>query len=327
MPLASNPAKKYGRAVLIYNPVAGGNPRKKERQIRKIAEVLTRQVSELEIAPTRGPGHGRELAASAAEKGASVIFVCGGDGTINEVVNGMAGSRVPLAVLSGGTANVLARSLKMPRSPVRGARTILKWEPRRIGLGCVRWINGEQEKRFFLSVAGVGFDGTVIRHLSSKSKRYLGKVAYGLEGLRQWWRRNIVPFEIVMGGKVRRTAFVVLGRAPRYGGGLRITPGSSLFSDKMIATVFRGTRRRDYLKYLAGIVTGLHPNFNDVDVEPVVSLECRVPVVDGASSGGTEDKENVEVGVEVDGELVGNLPARIELLPDMLTLLAPPGSR
>ena len=316
--------RKYKRAVLIYNPVAGGNPRKKERQIRKVAAVLTRQVSELEIAPTRGPDQGRELAARAVQKGSSVIFVFGGDGTINEVVNGMAGSRVPLAVLSGGTANVLARSLKMPRSPVRGARAFLNWEPRRIGLGCVTWFNPEQGKRFFLSVAGVGFDGAVIRNLSSKSKRYLGKVAYGLEGLRQWWRRNIVPFEIVVGGNVRRTAFVVLGRAPKYGGGFRITPGSSIFSDKMIATVFRGTRRRDYLKYLAGIVTGLHPNFNDVDVEPVVSLECRVPAVDVASSG--EVKEIVEVGVEVDGELVGNLPARIELLPDMLTLLVPPGS-
>ena len=324
MPPASNPAKKYGRAVLIYNPVAGGNPRKKERQIRKVVKVLTRQVSELEIAPTRGPGQGRELAARAVQKGASVVFVCGGDGTINEVVNGMAGSRIPLAVLSGGTANVLARSLKMSRSPVRGARAFMKWEPRRIGLGCVRWINGDQGKRFFLSLAGVGFDGEVIRNLSSKSKRYLGKVAYGLEGLRQWWRRKFVPFEIVVGGHVRRTAFVVLGRAPKYGGGFRITPGSSFFSDKIVMTVFRGTRRRDYLKYLVGIVTGLHPNFNDVDVEPVVSLECRVPAVDAASSG--EVKENVEIGVEVDGELVGKLPARFDLLPDMLTLLVPPGS-
>ncbi len=93
----------------------------------------------VELAPTAGPAMAHDLARNAVAKGADVVFACGGDGTINEVVNGLAMSNVPLGILPGGTANIVARELRLPLSPVRAAHQFRNWTPRRIALGHARW--------------------------------------------------------------------------------------------------------------------------------------------------------------------------------------------
>ena len=301
------------QGILIYNPVAGGAPSRRQKQIFQAVEVLQDHGTRLEIAVTTGPDSARRLAAEAVSRNVPLIVVCGGDGTINEVINGMAGSTIPLGVLPGGTANILARELRLPASPVQAARALPSWEARRIGLGRVRWAEGE---RYFLSLAGVGFDAAIIRALSESCKFRWGKAAYAVEALRQWWRHPRVPFECSAASTVRRATFLVLGRTKHYAGSFRVTPGADLFADHLVACLFRGAGRGSYLKYLAGVITGLHATFADVEVYRVQRLGCTP----------SNDVGN-QVYLEVDGELAGSLPAEFELVSDILTLLVPPRPR
>ena len=134
-----NPQLKKG--TLIYNPVAGRRPAERGREIRAAAEVLRQAGLEIDLAPTARPAMAHELAQEAVLNGADVVLACGGDGTINEVINGLAPGRVPLGILPGGTANILARELRIPLHPVRAARQFARWIPRRIALGRARWTN------------------------------------------------------------------------------------------------------------------------------------------------------------------------------------------
>ena len=166
-----------------------------------------------------------ELARAAVENGADVVLACGGDGTINEVINGLAGSPVPFGILPGGTANILARELRLPLSPVRAARQFMRWAPHRIALGRAHW--GEAPAapaaparpghspqlmpsppcaRYFTSVAGVGYDAQVVYKLSNWLKIHLGVTGYVLEALRQLLQYSFPEFSVRLNG--------VSGRAP-----------------------------------------------------------------------------------------------------------------
>lgn len=138
--VAGLPLKK---ATLIYNPVAGRQPAKRQQVMQQCAAVLGSAGMEVELAPTAGPGEAQGLAAAAVARGADVILVCGGDGTINEVINGLAPGQVPLGILPAGTANILARELGLPLNPVSAARHLARWSPRRIALGRANWGGAE----------------------------------------------------------------------------------------------------------------------------------------------------------------------------------------
>ena len=315
--MSQTPPLRFERGVLIYNPVAGRNPARGKTRIDAAAALLNQQGIRLQVVPTTGPASARQLAREAVEQGTNLILVCGGDGTINEVVNGMAGSRVPLGVLPGGTANVLAHELRLPRSPERVARTLLAWEPRRIALGCVRWPDPQQEQRYFLSLAGIGFDAYIIRHLSETFKRNWGKLAYTAEAVRQWWRFDYRAFDCRFDGRTLKPTFAVVARTRRYAGSFRLAPKADLFGDYFIACIFYGAGRLNYLKYVAGLATGLLSAYKDVELTRTQRLEFSLPP--GA-------EEQTRPYIEVDGELTGRLPAKIEIVPDALTLLVPPGT-
>ena len=126
-------------ATLIYNPIAGRRPARREREVRQAATVLERAGIAIQLAATTGPGVARHLAATAAKQGDELVVVCGGDGTINEVVNALAFTTTRLAILPGGTANIIARELGLPLNPVRAARQLPRWLPRLVPLGLATW--------------------------------------------------------------------------------------------------------------------------------------------------------------------------------------------
>ena len=109
-------------ATLIYNPIAGRHPGRREREIRRVADVLQNAGVALKLAPTSAPGTARDLAQTAANQGDDLLLVCGGDGTINEVINGMTPGNITLGILPGGTANMIAKELGLPHDPVRAAQ-------------------------------------------------------------------------------------------------------------------------------------------------------------------------------------------------------------
>lgn len=298
-------------AALIYNPVAGGSPARRERQAREAARELQAAGVAARLLPTSAPGTAGELARGAVREGTELVLVCGGDGTLNEVINGLAPGKVPLAVLPGGTANVFARELGINLNPVRAARQLSRWTPRRVALGRAAWSNGGgAQQRFFLSLAGVGFDAYIIHNLSRSFANALGVVAYGCEGLRQVFRYSFPEFSCRFEEREFRGTFAVLHRTERYAAWLRIAPGASVFGDRFTLCLFKSRRRARYFLYAAAVVTSTHTRLRDVETMQTRRIEFA------GDSG-------APVYFELDGEWVGRLPATFEIVPNALTVLVP----
>jgi diacylglycerol kinase (ATP) len=300
-------------AALIYNPTAGGKSSRREREIHLAAKALESQGIAAELFPTSAPGVGRQLARQAIEKGAELILACGGDGTLNEVANGVAPGETSFAILPGGTANVFARELGVALNPARAASQLSRWTPRRIALGRATWQEvgtGEPRARYFLCLAGVGFDAYIIHKLSRKFANDFGVFAYGWEGLRQVFRYHFPTFGCTANGHTTRGTFAVMQRTSRYAGWLRLAPGASIFQDRLTLCLFQSSHRGRYLAYAAAILARRHTRLRDVAMAQTSKVEC-------AAEGGET------VYFELDGELVGQLPVTFDVVPDALTLLAP----
>jgi diacylglycerol kinase family enzyme len=250
-------------------------------------------------------------------------LVCGGDGTINEVINGLAGSQVALGLLPGGTANILARDMGLPLNPVRAATELSRWSPRRIPLGKASWciekasINGapaekEQAIRYFMTVAGIGYDAHVVYKLSPEMKLSWGVSGYIMEALRQVFR---YPFQGFCcrtdGGPDRIATFAAVQRAGNYGGWLHLTPDARFFDDRFTLCLFKSHNRARYFLYAGLVLARQHFHLGDVELVETRKLCCAARV-----AGET-------IRFELDGELVGTLPATFEIVPDALTVLVP----
>jgi YegS/Rv2252/BmrU family lipid kinase len=278
---------------------------------------------DVEVSPTAGPGAASELANKAASQGSDIVLVCGGDGTINEVINGLAGSQASLGLLPGGTANILARDMGLPLNPVRAATELSRWSPRRIPLGKATWciarasINGapaekEQLTRYFVSVAGIGYDAHVVYKLSLEMKLSWGVAGYIMEALRQVFR---YPFQGFCcrtdGGPDRIATFTAVQRAGNYGGWLHLTPDARFFDDRFTLCLFKSHNRARYFLYAGLVLARQHFHLGDVELLETRKLCCAAQV-----AGET-------IRFELDGEPVGTLPATFEIVPDALTLLVP----
>lgn len=296
----------YRYAVIIHNPAARRAPR-----AGQAAALLRPAAERLDVWQTTGPGSATELARQASRQGAGLVVACGGDGTINEVVNGLAHSPVHMAVLPAGTANVLARELGLPRDPLLSARQLGELEPCRVALGRLDCV--APAPRFFLSMCGAGLDAHILDHVNLRLKARLGMGAYWLAAFDQLGGQ-FVAFQAEAAGRRYEGTFVLASRVSYYGGSLRITRRASLTSNRLQIAVFSGRSGPRYLRYLAAVLTSGVEGLPDVTLLEAERLDLT------ATAG-------VEVGCQVDGELAGRLPARIEIVPDALTLLAPPAYR
>ncbi len=306
------------RATLIYNPVAGRRPARRGAEIRAAADVLRAAGYQLEIMPTVSAGSARDLARSAAKGGAEVVFVCGGDGTINEVVNGIALSECALGILPGGTANIAARDLGLPLNPASAARALAQPRQHRIALGRVTWQlepgtreNVSPPERYFLSVAGVGFDAYVVHRLAWSFKTALGVAAYAWEAIRQVCRYGFPRFACRNSQGEWRGTQALFQRTERYAGWFHLAPRGSLLNSRMQVCLFESSSPWRYVLYTGALALRHHLDLDDVHLVEGSHLACS-----------TENSAR-PVYVELDGELAGQLPAMFELVPSALTLLLP----
>jgi diacylglycerol kinase (ATP) len=302
-------------AILIYNPVAGRDPGKREHQVREAREVLASGGIDATLACTTEPGCATELARAAAASGRDLVIVCGGDGTINEVINGISPGTISLGILPGGTANIIAKELRLPHNPVQAARELPHWKPRRIALG-VAVGNCSQPaasaalvRRYFLSVAGVGYDAYVIRRLAIDFKMSLGVVAYVIEGIKQVMRYSFPQVVCRTDGYQTRATFAVVQRTSRYAGWFRTAPRQSVIKPQFGVSLYKSQHRLRYFLYGAAILA--RQTLPDIEQMDVQKIEFA------AETPGTN------VYFELDGELAGTLPATFEVAPDTLSLLMP----
>jgi diacylglycerol kinase (ATP) len=256
-----------------------------------------------ELAPTAAAGHATELAREAVAAGADLILALGGDGTINEVANGMIRSRVPLGVLPGGTANVLANELGLGNSLERGIQRLGRCVERRIAAGAL--CRGAGQPRYFLMMCGVGLDATIVTKVNPELKARTGKLAYWVAGFGEFFR-TVGQFEVVAGVERRKCGFVLASRVRNYGGDMEIAGGASLLSDDFEVVLFDGSNPLRYAAYMTAVT------LRQIKLMPGVTTVRASRV---SFSG--------EAHVQIDGEYGGRIPATLEMVPDALTLLAP----
>ncbi len=206
-----------GRIDLIINPAAHHAP--KASEIEAACGLLRDRGWEVASARTGAPEDATILASRAVDDGSNVVVACGGDGTVNEVIQALAGTATALAVIPGGTVNIWAREVGFPRDPVGAARMIDEGVRASADLG----IAGE---RYFLLMASAGFDARVVALVGPRLKRWLGAGAYALHAVRELprYRPPVVGLEVDGRAVDLRTLMLVIGNTRLYGGVLEITP-------------------------------------------------------------------------------------------------------
>jgi diacylglycerol kinase family enzyme len=276
--------------------------------LQPLVEILKQDGHSVTVAPTTGPGMAGTLARAQIAGGADLIAVAGGDGTVNEVIGGMVGSDVPLAVLPAGTANVLGTEMKLGRRLEQTARRLGEFRPARISLG--RLICDHGVDRHFLLMAGIGLDAHVVYHINVPLKARIGKLAYWVAGWSLLGKR-LAEFDVEIEGRSRVCSFALATKVRNYGGDFEIARTVTLFDDCFEVVLFEGRNSLRYVKYFAGMVSNRLQGMSGVSVLHANRLILK-PCSDSP------------VYVQVDGEFAGRLPAELRIVPDALTLLAPP---
>lgn len=295
------------RAAIIYNPVARGLARRRHLLQRTI-DILQQRGTDASLVGTTAPGTATVLAKKQIDAGCDLIVAAGGDGTINEVANGMLGSGVPLAILPGGTANVLARELGIPINLEKAALQIPDARLERIGVGSIT-IAEDSRPRCFLCMAGAGLDAEIVAGLNLDLKAAVGKFAYYICGFSQVFR-PLREFEVTVDGVPYLASFALVSRVRNYGGDLEIARGASLLRDDFEVVLFRGTVSLQYLPYLAGVALKCAEKMKGVTFLRGRSVTCQIP-------------DRARIYAQIDGELAGTLPLTAKFMPEALSLAAP----
>jgi diacylglycerol kinase family enzyme len=222
------------RGLLIYNPTAGQRDRR--AQMRTVSERAKARGLELINAPTDAPGHATEIVRSFLPSGLDVVVVCGGDGTISEVACGLAGSGVPLAILPGGTSNVLARELAIPLDLDRATDLLFNGEPRMVRLFLAN-------ERPFLLWTGIGLDARIMGRMIPFLKRWLGRTGIFFTVATEFFRYEFPRLEVTVDGTRHEATFAVVSHVRRYAGDWIIAPEASLAADEIDVLLFSGRSR------------------------------------------------------------------------------------
>jgi YegS/Rv2252/BmrU family lipid kinase len=301
-------------ALLIVNPRAGRAGTLLSGGLDRVRGILLRQGIESEVARTDTPDAAEEVSRGAVQMRRDLVIACGGDGTLNAVVNGLAGSQVPLAVLPAGTANILAKELRVPRGLERAATRLGEGELRRIALGLLTTYQGGARSRYFLSVGGAGPDGAIVHAVNGNLKHHTGMLAYWVEGLRQFACYSFPRFQVTSEDGVLEATMIVVGRTKHYGGPLRITTQADLYgSDFEVMACLTRSRFR-YLSYVPLALAGQARLAPKSTFFKSKSFRC-------------EPIDRPAAFLQVDGEPAGQLPAEFRVVPDALTLLVPKAKR
>jgi YegS/Rv2252/BmrU family lipid kinase len=277
----------------------------------QIQESLKKVGIAVKLEPTTGPGAATEIARRAVERGDRMIIVCGGDGTINEAIQALVGKDCALAVWPGGTANVLARELKLPDDPDELAQMIAQQSIRRISVGhAYKRESGWQ--RYFLLMAGIGVDAAIVKGVNPLLKKRTGVGAFWVSALDYLRRLPLTPFSMGIGQEHYNATFACIGNAAQYGGWFNLTPDASLEEGKLDICIFNSRNRASLLWGAFRGLIGTHTTASDV--------VYRKAVVAYANS-------NDEAMVQLDGEVVGTLPMLFASLPDALSVIVPEHSK
>jgi diacylglycerol kinase (ATP) len=314
------------KAALLYNPDSGGS-QQRQQELESALSVLRAGGVEADLVDTQSPDHAGDEARRAIDSGCDTIFACGGDGTINNVAQVLANSPVALAILPLGTANALAHDIRLPRNVTEAAKASLRAVPRRIALGRVTYsdLQGNPGTRYFVVAAGIGVDAHLFYKLHTGIKQRMGMAAYYAKAWNLWFTYPMPRFVaeyLETGSDASHRAEVtelLAVRIRQFGGVVQeLAPGASLDRDDIRLVCCRTASRLAYLAYVTRGLLRAHWKIPGIDLVHSTRVSCEY-----RSPAATKDAQR-RIYIEADGELLGTLPAEITVVPDALTLLAPP---
>jgi YegS/Rv2252/BmrU family lipid kinase len=320
------------KAILLYNPSSGGRRDHRESDVESAATVLRTAGVEITKLATEPHGDAADQAKEAIAKGYDTVIACGGDGTVHDILQGVAGTHVPLGIIPLGTANALAHDLKLPLNAVKAANALLHARPRRVTLGHVTYrdFSGTLNMRYFIVAAGIGVDAHLFYKLNAGVKKSLGMLSYYAKATHLWltdpFTRFAADFLPTGYNQSQRSAVseLLAVRINNFGGVLQeLAPGASLERNDLRLVLFRTTSRLMYLLYIIrGLLRERFPVYG-IDLVHAEQVACDyLPSPTPVRKNG-HPPTNLRIFVEVDGELVGTLPAKISSATEAVSLLVP----
>jgi YegS/Rv2252/BmrU family lipid kinase len=291
--------------AIILNPAARKLP--KREALGEADRWLRSQGWHTRWLETTEPREATALAAQEAARGLPLIFACGGDGTVSEVANGLAGSETALATIRGGTSNIWAREAGIPRRPVEAVRACVQGERRQVDLG-------RAGDRYFLLMAGFGLDALMTRNVSQSLKRRLGTAAYALTALKEAWRYRGAPVSLRLDGEAHKANVLMLvaGNTRNYAGVTEVTPQARIDDGLLDVCVYEGQGRADIVLHTLRTLLRRHPRSSQVRYARVRRLElaCEGPLL-----------------LQLDGEAIEDSPTEVTVAPAALWVTVPRGLR
>jgi diacylglycerol kinase (ATP) len=301
------------KAAVVFNPLSGR--RLGDRKAIAVQAQLCSLGLDTELLATQGPQHATALARELAPC-TDIIVAVGGDGTINEVVSGMAeaadaavaaGGHRPtcrLGIVPAGTINVVALELGLPFGLEPACAVIAAGNTLALDLGKV------DERRFVL-MTGAGIDALTILDLDPRLKRRLRSLAFVGTGLTKALTRPQPEFLVTVDGTTHRATFFVASNFHYYAGHLTMAPAAKATDGLLDITLFRGTTKASILGFWVRVPSRTHVRSDNVTC--LRSREARLTPIDGSDP----------VWLQVDGEIVGRLPATVQIEPAAIHVLVP----
>ena len=289
------------KVFVIFNPAARGE---KSRRLRRFLEAKAN--ADIVIAPTQCAGDAKSLAARAVAEGYTMVIAAGGDGTINEVINGLGTSGAALGILPLGTVNVFAQELGIRRRIETAWAIIEANHTRVIDLACA---TAGGPPRYFAQLAGVGFDARAVRTASWELKKRVGPLSYVWAGLKTITGKHArVEFSSNGTGTQGSGVAVLVGNGRFYGGPFPLFSQAKLDDGLLDVCVFESCGYFDVLRYAQAVLRGAHIKQRGVQYFQIDKLVCTA----------TE-----AAAYQVDGEDAGDIPVTFSVLPRALQVVVP----
>ncbi len=287
--------------MIITNPAAHNVP--SQKRLHEADAWLQEHSWRAEWLETGGPGDATGMAARAAERGLPLVFVCGGDGTLNEAANGLAGSETALAVIPGGTTNVWAREAGLRKKPREAVRLAVEGDRRRIDLG-------RAGSRYFVLMAGYGLDASVVHRVSTRAKRRLGAAAYAFGAVREMLTFHGTHMRMNFDGETTASdvLMIVVGNTRGYAGLTQITPDAVADDGLLDVCVYQGRGRIDIAVHALRTLVRRHRGSRKVLYRRDARLEM--------------DWEQPLL-LQVDGDTFPESPSEVTVAPGALWIAAP----
>ena len=298
-------------AKVIVNPAAGAG--KTARLWPDIMDLFKGQGLKFEHEITEAPGHAIELARDAASNGYNMVVSVGGDGTINEIVNGIYTSGniedALLGIVSTGTGSDYIRTIGVPKHYSDACRCFT--EPRRmtVDLGVVEYENdGDKVERLFVNFAGMGFDAEIVRRTTQQYKTMGGLLSYLVSAIATILTYRNKDITLIVDGEVvdKKVCTVVMNNGRYGGGGMFTAPHAAIDDGYFDVMIIGDISKPDLLWSLPRVYRGTHMTHPKVTMKKAKEVEVR---------------STQPMQLQADGELLGQVPARFRILPSVLKVV------